>query len=167
MKTCVQLAKLAKCGEAMLKPPRKWTRFCLSSSVRNQRIRTQANRAYPGFTLIELLVVMAIIATLLSIAAPRYFDHLQRSREATLKQTLMIVRDAIDKYRGDNGRYPNSLDELVEKHYLRSLPVDPINDSNELWTLVTPPAPEMAGKLYDLHSSAEGEAKDGTPYASW
>ena len=68
-----------------------------------------------GFTLIELLVVMAIIATLLSIVAPRYFTHLDRAREAALRETLVVVRDAIDKFHGDTGRYPESLEELVSQ----------------------------------------------------
>ena len=69
-------------------------------------------RGARGFTLIELLVVMAIVATLLSIAAPRYFDHLDRARENTLRQSLTVMRDAIDKYRADTGRYPEDLQEL-------------------------------------------------------
>ena len=81
-----------------------------------------------GFTLIELMVVMAIIAVLLTIAAPRYFNHLDRAREATLRQTLAVVRDAIDKFHGDTSSYPESLEELVTKRYLRAAPLDPINE---------------------------------------
>jgi general secretion pathway protein G len=115
-----------------------------------------------GFTLIELLVVMAIIATLLTIAAPRYFSHLNRAREATLRQTLVVTRDAIDKFHADTGRYPNDLAELVSKRYLRALPIDPITESPETWVIVEPPN-EAAG-VYDLHS---GASEEGDRYATW
>lgn len=120
-----------------------------------------------GFTLIELLVVMAILATLLAIAAPRYFEHIHRAEDAALHETLFIVRDAIDKFLGDNGRYPNSLEELVEKRYLRSLPSDPLTRSTETWELKPPPNPETGGRVYDLHSGAPGDGRDGTPYGEW
>ncbi|QTQ35349.1 Putative type II secretion system protein G [Aromatoleum petrolei] len=119
-----------------------------------------------GFTLIELLVVLAIIATLMSIAAPRYFEHLDRSREASLRQTLSVVRDAIDRYHADIGKWPPDLDTLVTKRYLRKLPVDPITERNDSWLLVAAPGEEEAG-VWDLHSGAEGTAKDGTSLAEW
>ena len=115
-----------------------------------------------GFTLIELLVVMAIIATLLTIASPRYFAHLDRAREAALRETLFVVRDAIDKFHADTGRYPAELDELVARRYLRKLPVDPVSESSESWTIVPPPG-ELAG-VSDLRSGAGGAEK---PYAQW
>ena len=124
-------------------------------------------RARRGFTLIELMVVMAIIAVLLTIAAPRYFNHLDRAREATLRQTLAVVRDAIDKFHGDTSAYPDSIDELVAKRYLRAVPVDPITDSTQTWVLLPPPAANGNGKLWDLKSGAEGDGADGKPYADW
>ena len=120
-----------------------------------------------GFTLIELMVVMAIIAVLLTIAAPRYFNHLDRAREATLRQTLAVVRDAIDKFHGDTSNYPDSLDELVTKRYLRAVPVDPITDSAETWVLLPPPPANGNGKLWNIKSGAEGNGAAGTPYAEW
>lgn len=120
-----------------------------------------------GFTLIELMVVMAIIATLLAIAAPRYFAHLHRAEEAALKETLFVVRDAIDKFQGDLGRYPESLVELVERRYLRAYPVDPVARNSTDWNIVPPPDPSMGGRVYDLHSLAPGEGLSGTPYAEW
>ena len=114
-----------------------------------------------GFTLIELMVVMAIIAMLLSIAAPRYFNHLDRAREAALRETLVVVRDSIDKFHGDTNRYPVDLEELVSRHYLARLPVDPVSESRDTWVVV-PPADEPG--VWDLHSSAGGEAQ---PYADW
>ena len=125
------------------------------------------NRLHRGFTLIELMVVMAIIAVLLTIAAPRYFQHLDLAREATLRQTLAVVRDAIDKFHGDTSNYPDSIDELVAKRYLRAVPVDPITDSAETWVLLPPPVANGSGKLWDLRSGAEGDSVGGTPYAEW
>lgn len=119
-----------------------------------------------GFTLVELMVVMAIIALLLSLALPRYFNHLESSRETILKQDLAVMRDAIDKYHADRGRYPDSLDELVSARYLRSQPVDPITERADTWQAVSPPEGE-AGNLYDIKSGAPGTAKDGSAYAEW
>jgi general secretion pathway protein G len=124
-------------------------------------------RARDGFTLIELLVVMAIIALLLSIVTPRYFHSLARSKEAVLRENLRTTREAIDRFYGDLGRYPDSLQELVDRHYLRSLPVDPLTGSADGWTIVPPPAGADKGAVYDLRSSAPGRAADGTPYSQW
>lgn len=118
-----------------------------------------------GFTLIELLVVMAIIAVLLTIAAPRYFEHLDRSKDATLKQTLSVTRDAIDKFRGDRGTWPQSLQELVDRQYLRKPPFDPVTDSSETWILVPPKDAATESGVADLKSGAEGLSRDGVPYA--
>ncbi len=120
-----------------------------------------------GFTLIELLVVLAIIAALLAIAAPRYFASLDRARESALHETLFVMRDAIDKYHGDTGRYPGTLNELVDKRYLRKLPPDPLTESSDTWVVVMPPASAAAGQVYDVRSGASGEGIDGTPYADW
>ena len=120
-----------------------------------------------GFTLIELLVVMAIIAVLLTIAAPRYFEHLDRSKEATLKQTLSVTRDAIDKFRGDRGVWPQSLQELVKRQYLRKLPFDPVTDSSETWILVPPKDAVSESGVADLKSGAEGQSRDGVSYADF
>lgn len=119
-----------------------------------------------GFTLVELLVVLAIIALLVSIAAPRYFKSVEKSKEAVLKQDLSTMRDALDKYYGDTGKYPESLDDLVSKKYLRKLPVDPITESAATWVIV-PPEDSEKGGVFDVHSGAPGNARDGAPYSSW
>ncbi len=119
-----------------------------------------------GFTLIELLVVMAIIATLLSLTMPRYFHSVDKSNEVALRADLKGMRDAIDKYFGDNAKYPDTLDDLVVKKYLRNIPPDPITGNNQTWVLV-PPSGSVKGKVYDVKSGAEGTAIDGTLYAEW
>ena len=119
-----------------------------------------------GFTLIELLVVMAVIATLLSIVAPRYFNSIDRSREAVLKQNLSIMRDAIDKFYSDTGKYPLSLKQLVEERYIRAVPIDPMTESSQTWIEVPPPDPEIEG-MYDVRSSSDRQALDGTFYDKW
>ena len=119
-----------------------------------------------GFTLLELLVVMAIIATLLTIAVPRYNRSLQRSREAILKQDLTTLRESIDKFYGDTGKYPPTLAVLVERHYLRSIPVDPIAKSADKWIVVNADDPEDNG-VKDVRSGAEGMAEGGALYAAW
>ena len=124
------------------------------------------SRSRAGFTLIELIVVMAIVALLVSIAVPRYFGSLQKSRETVLHQTLAATRDALDKFYGDTGKYPESLDTLVGKRYLRALPVDPITESAATWTIVPPEDPQKGG-VYDLHSGADGNGRDGKPYRDW
>jgi len=121
-------------------------------------------RAVRAFTLIELLIVMAIIATLLTLVLPRYFGSVDRSKEVVLKQSLATVRDAIDKHYGDTGRYPDSLQDLVDKRYLRTLPVDPVTESAATWQLV-PPADATKGGVYDVRSGAAGTASDGKPYS--
>jgi len=119
-----------------------------------------------GFTFIELLVVMAIIATLLSIAAPRYFNSIDKANEAVLKQDLGILREAIDQFYSDTGNYPISLEELVERSYLRSIPVDPLTESNETWIKIEPPNEEEEG-VYDIRTGFSGKARDGTFYEEW
>jgi general secretion pathway protein G len=119
-----------------------------------------------GFTLIELLVVMSIIAMLLALAAPRYFNSVSKSKEAMLKQTLVVTREALDKYYGDNGRYPEDLEMLVSRKYLRKMPFDPVTGSSNTWIVVPPENPEK-GAVYDVRSGAEGESREGTPFKDW
>lgn len=119
-----------------------------------------------GFTLIELMVVMTVIALLISIAVPRYFNSIEQAKEATLKQSLCVMRVAIDKFYGDNDRYPASINELVTKKYIRSVPVDPITESTETWVAQSLNS-DTSGTVFDIKSGATGIAKDGTAYADW
>ena len=117
-----------------------------------------------GFTLIELLVVLSIIATLLTVALPNYFHSVDVAKEATLVENLRGMRETIDKFYGDTGQYPESIVQLVEKNYLRSLPVDPMTDSSDTWIVVPPPAGGK-GKLFNIRSGAAGNNRWGKPYA--
>jgi general secretion pathway protein G len=119
-----------------------------------------------GFTLIELLVVMAIVGLLLTLAVPRYFGGVNRAEETVLRENLYQMRDAIDKYYADNARYPDSLDDLVSRKYLRKIPLDPIADSADLWVLVPPSDPQKGG-IYDVKSGAKGNGRDGTAFSTW
>jgi len=119
-----------------------------------------------GFTLIELMVVMAIVATLLTLALPRYFGSLDKSKEAVLKENLFQMREAISRYYADKGRYPESLDGLATEKYLRKVPLDPITESTATWLLVQPEDPQKGG-VVDVHSGAPGKARDGSEFSQW
>jgi general secretion pathway protein G len=118
-----------------------------------------------GFTLIELLVVMAALGLLLALAAPRYYEHVDRSREAVLKNNLAVVRQAVDRFRGDRGRYPEELAELVRLRYLRELPLDPITERTDTWRVIAPPGQPKG--VFDIRSGAPGQGRDRTAYATW
>ena len=137
------------------------TRSSRSPVVRSRAAKQRA------FTLIELVIVLAILALLITIAVPRYFTHIERTKEATLKQDLVIMRDAIDKFHGDRGRYPESLEELVTLRYIRSVPLDPITESATTWKLLPPTDGDAKGMVYDVKSGAEGKGLDGKPFVDW
>jgi general secretion pathway protein G len=120
-----------------------------------------------GFTLIELMVVLAVVALLLSVAVPRYFHSVDRSKESVLRANLTVTRDALDKFFGDKGRYPDSLEQLVQNQYLRTLPMDPITESSATWIVVAPSQSERVGAVFDLHSGAPGKSSDGSNYSDW
>src|SRR5262245_50582949 len=117
-----------------------------------------------GFTLIELLVALAVIALLLSIVTPRYFGSVSKTEETVLRENLHLMRDALDKYYSDAGRYPDALDELVAKRYLRNIPDDPITRSSATWVVL---APADAKGVFDVKSGAKGTGRDGKPYEQW
>src|SRR5215469_6932301 len=124
-----------------------------------------------GFTLIELMIVMVIIGTLLAIAVPSYINSVRSAREATLKADLYTMRRAIDSYTVDKQKAPQSLDDLVQAGYIKSLPVDPFTHRSDTWvpaqddTLMSLDQTESG--INDVHSGAPGAASDGTSYSSW
>ena len=125
-----------------------------------------AHSAQRGFTLIELLVVLAIIGTLLSLALPRYNGSVDKSKEAVLRQNVATLRDAIDKFHGDTGKYPQSLDDLVEKQYLRRIPLDPVTNSEKTWITVPSEDADDPGVM-DVKSGASGKSRAGQLFQDW
>ena len=109
---------------------------------------------------------MTILAALLSIAAPRYFESLDRAKEAALRTDLRLLREAIDKHRADTGRLPENLQQLASARYLRTLPVDPFTERADTWVPIAAPDAAVPG-VYDVRSGASGTARDGSTYASW
>jgi general secretion pathway protein G len=119
-----------------------------------------------GFTLIELLVVLGIVALLLTLAVPRFFPSIDKTKETILAENLRNTRAVIDQFHADTGRYPESLEQLVEKKYLPRVPFDPVADSDAVWVIVPPEDPGR-GNVYDVHSGAEGKGRNGKPYSEW
>lgn len=117
-----------------------------------------------AFTLIEMLVVMTIVALLLTLALPKYFSSLDRSKVTVLRENLRVIRVSLDRFYADKGRHPESLEELVESKYLRSVPVDPITESNKDWISIAPTGSEERG-IADVKSGAAGQSPDGKRYA--
>jgi general secretion pathway protein G len=124
------------------------------------------NRGTAGFTLIELLVVMTIIGVLLTIAVPRYFRTVERSKETVLRHDLAVMRESIDKYYADLGQYPDALPALVDKHYIRSVPIDPFTKSAATWLMIASEDTDHPG-VRDIHSGSPDAASDGSPFVSW
>jgi general secretion pathway protein G len=124
-----------------------------------------------GFTLIELLVVVSLVVLLASIGMNQYRNSLQYAREAVLKEDLFRMRDAIDQYHADKGKYPQSLEDLVTDGYLRELPKDPITGATDTWQTVAaepdPQNPSAEPGIYDVKSGSDGTALDGTAYSEW
>jgi len=108
-----------------------------------------------GFTLVELMVVLTVIALLLSVVVPDYVGRMKRAEETVLQENLAVMRDALDKHYADAGKYPATLEELVSKRYLRSIPRDPFTQKADTWVPV-PPADPKSGGVFDIHSAAKG-----------
>ncbi len=123
-----------------------------------------------GFTLIELMIVISIILILIGIAAGMYQKSILHAREAVLKQDLQTMRQSIDNYTLDKQQAPQSLDELVDAHYLREVPVDPISRQKDWVTHFsdTVLSPEQTGTgIDDVHSGSDQIGSNGEPYNTW
>ena len=124
-------------------------------ALRLPRLRACGASAGKGFTLIELMVVMVLIALLLTIAVPRYFGTIDTGKQNVQRQNISSIRDAIEHYYGDIGKYPETLQDLVDKKYMRSIPVDPITGKSD-WVTVAPTDPNLTG-VYDIRSAKAPE----------
>jgi general secretion pathway protein G len=134
----------------------------------NHTLRSARSR---GFTLVELLVVISLISILAAMGLVQYKNSILRTQESVLKTDLFRVRDAIDQYYADKGKYPASLDALVSDGYLRKIPEDPVTKSTDTWQTVPaeadPNNPSSEPGIYDIKSGAQGTALDGTNYSDW
>lgn len=119
-----------------------------------------------GFTLIELMIVLTIIGILASIAQPNLHRTIIRAREASLRQSLFVLRDVIDQHYADHGAYPAELADLVEKRYIRAIPEDPFTRSSSTW-IIMPPEDETKGGVYDVHSGSDLIGLNNVPYNEW
>jgi len=124
-----------------------------------------------GFTLVELLIVISLISILAAMGLVQYKNSVISSREAVLRTDLFRMRDAIDQYYADKGKYPSALDSLVSDGYMRKVPEDPITKSSDSWQTVPaepdPNNPSAEPGIYDVKSGAQGTALDGSNYSDW
>lgn len=127
-------------------------------------------RRGPGFTLIELMTVAFIISVLAAIALPQYKNAIRHSQEAVLRENLFRFRDLIDQYQADKGKYPATLETLVEDGYLRKIPPDPLTGQPDWQTILAEPDPDNPGEapgIYDVKSNSAETSVSGTPYSEW
>ena len=128
------------------------------------RLIPSGERREDGFTLIELLIALTLIAILASIAVPNFMHSTVRAREAALREDLFHMREAIDQYYADHGKYPDSLGAVVEKRYIRAVPMDPFTQSNQSWV---EDAEDDGQGIVDVHSGSYQEGVNGIPYSEW
>ena len=119
-----------------------------------------------GYTLIEMMIVISIISILATMAMPSFQRSLIRAKETNLRRTLFIMRDTIDQYYADHGRYPDSLQDLETDKYIRQIPMDPFTGSSDTWITI-PPEGFAEGNIYDVHSGSDKVSLEGTPYNEW
>ena len=123
-----------------------------------------ARRQEGGYTLLELMIVVTIAAILATLAEPMWQGSITKAREASLKQTLFNLRDVLEQYRADRGKYPQAMAEVVTAGYLRQIPSDPFTRSTTTWQEIPS---ESEGGIFDVHSGSPFVAMDGTPYNQW
>lgn len=135
------------------------------------RLFRTSRRAEQGFTLLELMIVMVVIGLLAAIAIPSYTNNIRNAKEAVLKEDLHTMRTAIDSYTVDKQKAPQSLDDLVQAGYLKTMPNDPFTHRNDTWTPVQDDAmstvDETQSGIDDVHSGAQLTGSDGTSYSTW
>ncbi len=124
-----------------------------------------------GFTLVELMIVMAIIMVLAVVAVPSYIGAIRAAREAVLKEDLHVLRNAIDSFTADKQKAPQSLDDLVQEGYLKSIPDDPMTHSKETWVTETNSDLHSVDQtdpgIDDIHSGSQEQGSNGQAYSTW
>jgi len=130
-------------------------------------LRRKENR---GFTLIEMMIVISLILILISIAVPAYNRAILRAKEATLRQDLFTLRDVVQQFTLDKQKAPQTLDDVKQAGYIRDIPIDPFTGEAN-WTLDMEDAllavDQQEPGIWDIHSSSNLTASDGTAYSSW
>jgi general secretion pathway protein G len=129
-------------------------------------LNNNSKNSAQGFTLIEMMIVLAIISILATMATPSFQRQLIRAKETSLRRSLFIMRDTIDQHYADHGRYPDVLQDLVDKKYIRQLPRDPFTGRSDSWITI-PPEGFADGDVYDVHSGSNLVGLDGSPYNEW
>jgi general secretion pathway protein G len=131
----------------------------------------KTSRKDAGFTLMELMIVMAIIGVLSTLAIPSFIGAMRSAKEAVLKEDLHVLRTAIDSYTEDKQKAPQSLDDLIQDGYLKTVPIDPMTRSNETWVTDTSDALHTLDQtdpgIDDVHSGSTESGTDGKPYSEW
>jgi general secretion pathway protein G len=134
-------------------------------------LKTPIRRSEDGFTLVELMVVMLIIGILAAVAIPSFVAAIKSAKEASLKEDLHVMRDAIDSYTMDKNKAPQSLDDLVQNGYLKEIPQDPFTHSRDTWVTASDDTyadlDQTEPGINDVHSGAQELDSEGQPYSSW